>query len=140
MLMIAGGMASRTAAKSASFDALQGMGRSVPGAGALFLLGGLALAGLPPLNGFVGKWMLFRSGADDARVVAVALLAASSLLSLIYIARSYQMIWWTPREDGGVANTSGDSFLAPALLIARVLRCASSPNLCCAWLRRRSQA
>src|ERR1019366_2450529 len=29
--------------------------------GAVFLVGGLAIAALPPLNGFVGEWLLFQS-------------------------------------------------------------------------------
>lgn len=118
LLMIAGAMAGRAPGHSAAFDALRGLGAALPAAGALFLLGGLALAGVPPMNGFIGKWLLFRSGAGEERFLVLALLAAAGGLSLVYTVRAYQLVWWTPR--GGVAgpNPAGDSFAAPALLVA----------------------
>ena len=118
LLMIAGAMAGRAPGHVAAFDALRGLGVGMPAAGALFLLGGLALAGVPPMNGFIGKWMLFRSGAGEERFLVLALLAAAGGLSLIYTVRAYQLVWWTPRKDGIAATTGGDSFAAPALLIA----------------------
>ncbi|MBU4460280.1 MAG: hypothetical protein KJ579_06915 [Verrucomicrobia bacterium] len=119
LLMIAGAMASRAPGHSAAFDALRGLGAALPAAGALFLLGGLALAGVPPMNGFIGKWMLFRSGAGEERFLVLALLAAAGGVSLIYTVRAYQLVWWTPRAAGPAAKPpAGDSLAAPALLIA----------------------
>lgn len=118
MLMIAGAMAGRAPGHSAAFDALRGVGSALPAAGALFLLGGLALAGVPPLNGFIGKWLLFRSGAGEERFLVLALLAAAGGLSLVYTVRAYQLVWWTPRAGGATAHPVGDSLSAPALLIA----------------------
>ncbi len=42
-------------------DRLGGLMRSMPVTGAVFVVGGLAIAALPPLNGFVGEWLLFQS-------------------------------------------------------------------------------
>ncbi|MBM4155909.1 MAG: hypothetical protein FJ221_12905 [Lentisphaerae bacterium] len=118
LLMIAGAMAGRAPGHSAAFDALRGLGAALPAAGALFLLGGLALAGVPPMNGFIGKWLLFRSGAGEERFLVLALLAAAGGLSLVYTVRAYQLVWWTPRGGGSGASPAGDSFAAPALLVA----------------------
>lgn len=41
-------------------DRLGGLLKSMPRAGLAVLCGGLAVAALPPLNGFVGEWMLYR--------------------------------------------------------------------------------
>jgi hydrogenase-4 component B len=40
---------------------LGGLIRGMPWTAACFLLGALAIAGLPPLNGFVSEWLLFQS-------------------------------------------------------------------------------
>ena len=66
MLMLAGYVASRASVKSASFDVVTGVGRSIPAAGVLFFIGSLGLAGIPPTNGFISKMFLFRSGIDGA--------------------------------------------------------------------------
>jgi formate hydrogenlyase subunit 3/multisubunit Na+/H+ antiporter MnhD subunit len=42
-------------------DQMGGLMRTMPVTGAVFLVGGLAIAALPPLNGFVGEWLLFQS-------------------------------------------------------------------------------
>ncbi len=67
MLMLAGAMASRAAVKSASFEVVTGVGKYHPFAGALFLLGGMALAGIPPTNGFPSKLGIFWSGIQAAQ-------------------------------------------------------------------------
>jgi len=40
-------------------DELGGLGRRMPFTFAVFLLSGLSLAGVPPLNGFSSKWLIF---------------------------------------------------------------------------------
>lgn len=47
-------------------ERLGGLLRRMPVSGALFALGAVAVAGLPPLNGFVGEWLLYRSLIDGA--------------------------------------------------------------------------
>jgi len=42
-------------------DRLGGLMRRMPVTGTVFLVGALAIAALPPLNGFVGEWLLFQS-------------------------------------------------------------------------------
>ncbi len=117
LLMLAGSVASRAPAKSASFDALRGLGRAMPFAGALFLAGGIALAGIPPTNGFISKLLVFRSALDGPHVVSLGILAAASLLTFLYTLRAFQAIWWETRQAEGSAKPSGDSPVAPALLI-----------------------
>lgn len=135
MLMLAGAVASRAPVKSAAFAVVRGSGRSAPAAGALFFLGGLALAGVPPTNGFVSKLLLFRGGIEAAAVaplayLPLALIAAGGVLTLIYTMRAFQLIWWQPAGDGAPVapekaadgpEKSPDQLHAPALLIAAAL-------------------
>ncbi len=117
LLMLAGAVASRAPAKSASFDALSGIGRAIPFAGTLFLVGGIALAGIPPTNGFVSKLLVFRSGLDGPYVTSLVILATASLLTFLYTLRAFQVIWWETSQAEAAVKPSGDCLVAPALLI-----------------------
>lgn len=120
MLMLAGYVASRAPVKSAGFEVIGGVGKYLPAAGILFFLGSLALAGIPPTNGFISKLMVFRSGIGAADYVTLAIIGLASILTLIYTMRALMLVWWQPKE-GAKAKPSGDSLLAPAALIALVL-------------------
>jgi multicomponent Na+:H+ antiporter subunit D len=116
MLMLAGAMASRAAVKSASFEVVVGVGKYHPFAGLLFLLGGLALAGIPPLNGFTSKLMIFWSGVESAKTLPLAIIGVASIVTVTYVIRSFMKIWFEPNPE--VKPKQGDQLLAPALLIA----------------------
>jgi multicomponent Na+:H+ antiporter subunit D len=94
----------------------------------LFFIGGLALAGIPPTNGFISKMMLFRSGIEGGQFASLAAIGFASVLTLVYTTRAFQRIWWQPPEGsqppvslGKEVRPAGDRLLAPALLIAAVL-------------------
>jgi multicomponent Na+:H+ antiporter subunit D len=121
MLMLAGYVASRAPVKSAAFDVVTGVGKSIPAAGVLFLIGSLGLAGIPPTNGFISKMMLFHSGIDAADFGALLLMAIGSLLTLVYTNRAFIRIWWQKPPKSTGAKPKGDHLLAPAILIVLVL-------------------
>jgi multicomponent Na+:H+ antiporter subunit D len=121
MLMLAGAVASRAPIKTASFEVVQGLGKYMPAAGALFLVGGLALAGIPPTNGFISKMTLFQSGIEAEQWWSLLLLGLTSIFTLIYVVRAFMRIWWQPAAEGAKAKPSGDRLIAPALLIAAAL-------------------
>jgi multicomponent Na+:H+ antiporter subunit D len=121
MLMLAGTVASRAPVKTASFAVVQGLGKSMPATGALFFVGGLALAGIPPTNGFISKMTLFQSGIQAEQWVALALIGVASIFTLIYVTRAFMRIWWQPAAEGAKAKPGGDRLIAPAILIAGVL-------------------
>ncbi len=116
MLMLAGAMASRAPVKSAAFEIVVGVGKYHPFAGALFLLGGMALAGIPPMNGFVSKLMVFWSGVDAAQYLPLTVIGVASIVTLTYVIRSFVKIWFESKPE--VKPKDGDRLLAPALLIA----------------------
>ncbi|MBW2579777.1 MAG: hypothetical protein JRD00_02285 [Deltaproteobacteria bacterium] len=121
MLMLAGYVASRAPVKSAGFDVVTGVGRSIPVAGVLFFIGSLGLAGIPPTNGFISKMFLFSSGIDAAELGSLAFIGMGSILTLVYTMRAFQRIWWQEASGGAKAKPGGDHLLAPAILIVLVL-------------------
>ena len=121
LLMLAGAVASRAPVKTAAFDVVTGLGKYMPLAGLLFFVGGLALVGIPPTNGFISKMMLFGSGIEAEQFATLAAVGLVSLLTLVYVVRAFQRIWWQPPAEGIKAKPGGDRLLAPALLIAAVL-------------------
>jgi multicomponent Na+:H+ antiporter subunit D len=116
MLMLAGNVASRAPIKSASFSVVTGVGRAVPLGGWLFVIGAMALVGMPPTNGFVSKLLLLVSAGQHPWLVAGLVLL--SVLTMIYLFRAYARVWWEPLPDDAKTKPSGDSLLAPTGLIA----------------------
>lgn len=116
LLMLAGAVASRAPVKGAEFEKLAGVGRAAPGTGPLFLLAGAALAGLPPLNGFWGKFAVFNGGTRAGDGVVLAVLALAALITLVYTARAYLRVWGPPAPAN--IKPQGDKIWAPAVLTA----------------------
>ncbi|MBK9969956.1 MAG: hydrogenase 4 subunit B [Acidimicrobiaceae bacterium] len=67
-------------------DRLGGLARRMPVTAATFAIGSLAIAALPPLNGFVSEWLLLQSLVhslpSNAAVVAVAMPVAVAVVAL----------------------------------------------------------
>jgi multicomponent K+:H+ antiporter subunit D len=63
-----------------------------------FLAAAVALVGLPPLSGFVGKLLILQAAIPSAYMVAIwAMVLGTSLLGLIGLARAGSMLFW--KED-----------------------------------------
>jgi multicomponent Na+:H+ antiporter subunit D len=118
MLMLAGSVASRAPVKTAAFEAITGLGKVVPFAGVLFILGAMGLAGIPPLNGFISKFILFQSGIAAQEYLPLSLLALASIVTVVYTVRAFQKIWWQPLPENVMPKPYGDRLIAPAILIS----------------------
>jgi len=79
-------------------DQLGGLLRRMPQTGGLFLVAAAASCALPPLNGFIGEWLLFQSllhgaglkstAADVALPLAVAALALTAGLTVVALVKA----------------------------------------------------
>lgn len=119
MLMLTGAIASHNAKHSADLNDLNGAGKGLWLQSGLYLCGGLALAGVPPFNGFISKVALLRSGASVESWLPLGLIVAGGLLTIIYVIRTWQHIFQQPEpETVRVSSEHHDSSLAPALLIS----------------------
>lgn len=121
MLMLAGYVASRASIKSAAFDVVTGVGKKLPLAGALFFIGSLGLAGIPPTNGFISKMLIFKSGLAAEQLWTLLLMGLASTLTLIYTIRALMRIWWQSPAEGIASKPTGDRLYAPLLLVAMIL-------------------
>jgi multicomponent Na+:H+ antiporter subunit D len=81
----------------------------------------LALAGIPPTNGFINKYLIFESGIQSDAILVVILLALGGILTLIYTMRAFQRIWWHPLPDADQLKAYGDRLVAPSILILLVV-------------------
>ncbi|MBS3739890.1 hypothetical protein KGY47_00765 [Candidatus Bipolaricaulota bacterium] len=71
-------------------DQMGGLSRKTPIVFGSVLIGALSLAGVPPLNGFYSKWVLYQAVLDFNRGFASFILVAAlfgSTLSVIYISK-----------------------------------------------------
>lgn len=85
LLFYAAGSVYRSAA-TVDIERLGGLARLLPRACVLFLIGALAIAGLPPLNGFVSEFLIYRglflSGGPTSQDRTV-LIAVAALLAFV---------------------------------------------------------
>ncbi|MYE77576.1 MAG: hypothetical protein F4243_01040 [Chloroflexi bacterium] len=119
LLMLMGVVASYTKIKTADFAYVHGLGKRLPPLlGWLVLLGGLSLAGVPPLNGFISKLALIRGGVDNGDWVNLIIVVAAGILTLMYMIRAWQQIFQqAPLPSTAETKPTGDSMIAPFLLI-----------------------
>ncbi|MGH8264012.1 MAG: proton-conducting transporter membrane subunit, partial [Steroidobacteraceae bacterium] len=118
---------------------LGGLIHRMPWVAWLTLVGALAMAGLPPLNGFVSEWLLLqaflfahevpRAFVDMLLPMGAALVALAAALSGYVMVKFYGVVFLgQPREaslarahDGGVLERMGLAWLALACLALGLL-------------------
>jgi len=81
LLFLGAGSVSR-AAGTRDIDRLGGLATALPRTAAAFMIGSAAIVGLPPLNGFVSEWLVFRALLETGTArtnLHFAILAAAAL-------------------------------------------------------------
>jgi hydrogenase-4 component B len=130
-LLFLGAGAVQHATRSLDMDRLGGLLPAMPLTGIAMLVGAVGLASVPPLNGFVGEWMLARSlislaggGSEVAtRLVAggaLAMLALTAGLALACFVRLFGMVFLGMALGDTVPRTD-----APALMTVPLLGLAA---------------
>ncbi len=116
-----------------SIDALGGLMKKMRITGVSFLIGSLAISGLPPLNGFVSEFFVYLSGFQGVAlgqgalvwcVLAIISLAVIGGLALACFTKVVGVVFLgEPRtEAAGDVEESGSSMLSPMVILA--LACA----------------
>jgi multicomponent Na+:H+ antiporter subunit D len=93
LLFLAAGHAVH-AAGTRDMRAMGGLRAVLPGTSAAFLVGVLAIAGVPPLPGFFAKLTILQALLAAGHPVLAALAAAMALATLLYLFRAWQWIFW----------------------------------------------
>ncbi len=79
---------------------LGGLGRRMPVTGACFFVGALAIAGFPPLNGFMSKLTVYLALAKAGLWWACGIAVAASVLTMVVLVRAAVAVFWgTPQPD-----------------------------------------
>ena len=108
---------------------LGGLWRTMPWTTGLFALGCLAVAGLPPLNGFVSEWLIYLGLFDAvtgkgpsawAAMPAILMLALAGALALASFAKAGALIFLgAPRTQSAAhAHEGGCLMRGPMLVLA----------------------
>ncbi len=85
---------------------------------ALFFTSAIAMAGLPPLSGFLGKLLVLdASFATDAMVWVFAVVLISSLVNVVGFSRAGSVLFWKAKA---VARPEGESTPAPPAILSCV--------------------
>lgn len=70
------------ASHARTLDELGGLGRRMPVTFGIFLFAGLSLAGIPPLNGFASKWLIYVAAFESGHYVLGIFALVASLFTL----------------------------------------------------------
>ncbi len=85
--------------------------------GSLFFVVAIALVGLPPLAGFLAKFMLLQAATEHSQVVWIwSIVLLSGVIALIALARSGNLLFY--RAEGSVRGehtTASSSHLTPII-------------------------
>jgi len=103
LFLAAGVVATATGARTV--DEYDGLGKRLPvGAGALAVLA-LAMVGVPPTLGFVGKWYIALGAVETGSWALLAVIVSSTLLTLAYFSRLVERMFF--REYAAPAGETG---------------------------------
>ncbi len=117
-------------AHTREIDHLGGLLKRMPWTAATFLIGAVAIAGLPPLNGFVSEFLIyigsFKGASSAGPGSAVALFAVIAGLALIgglataCFTKAFGMVFLgeARSEEPRHAHESGGSMLVPMVVLA----------------------
>ncbi|MGI2296052.1 Na+/H+ antiporter subunit D [Paenibacillus sp. GXUN7292] len=98
---------------------ISGLIRYRPWLGWLFLLAALALAGVPPLSGFIGKITVLKSGISEQQYVMTAIGIITSLFVLYSVIKIFiNSFWGETLLSEGEEKSTGKGALLPAALLA----------------------
>ena len=148
-LLFMGAGAILHSAHERDLDQMGGLLRRMPWTGSFFLIGSLAIAGLPPLNGFVSEWLTFQAALQTWQLengllrtlipVAAAVLALSAALAAATFVKAYGVAFLGQARSRHVRRARqvplsmrvGQGLLAALCLTAGVL-----PTFVLAWIAR----
>jgi multicomponent Na+:H+ antiporter subunit D len=128
-MLFLGGGALVYAARSRNLNDLGGLARNLPVTAALFAFAAAAIAGLPPTNGFVSKWLLYESSfALSPLLPAIAM--TTSILTLASFLKVFQTAFLGPPRSAlaGVREVPRSMIVGTALLGATVLLLSLFPS------------
>ncbi len=116
-----------------SIDQLGGLLPRLPWTGLLFLVGAVAICGLPPLNGFVSEWLIYIAGfkaaipgiagGGSAAILAVPALALIGGLAIACFVKAFSVVFLGSARSGRAKHTHGESVSMRIAMAALAVIC-----------------
>jgi hydrogenase-4 component B len=146
-LLFLGAGSALHAARTRDMNLMGGLIKRMPWTSACFLIGSIAISGLPPLNGFVSEWMLFQSLLPGVTLpqpvvaalvtIAVGLLALTGGLAVAGFVKAFGVTFLAiPRSEAaehaheaGMSMRVGMGLLAVACVVLGLAPFAVAPRL-----------
>jgi formate hydrogenlyase subunit 3/multisubunit Na+/H+ antiporter MnhD subunit len=106
------------ASHAKTLDELGGLGRKMPITFAIFLFAGLSLAGIPPLNGFSSKWLIYQASFQSGHYVLGIFALIGSLFTLAAILKfAHAAFMGAPGHAAEHAEEAPAIMLVPMMLL-----------------------
>jgi proton-translocating NADH-quinone oxidoreductase chain N len=104
-----------------SLRKLEGIRRTMPVTSILLAIGAIAIAAIPPLNGFWSEWMIVLAGVEADMLPFSALMIINILISVAYYLRLiYVIVLKEPTPVAEKATKAPFSILIPVLVLAAI--------------------
>ena len=117
MFMALGGFAISIGARRV--EDFAGVAREAPWTAVAFGIGAASLVGMPLTMGFLAKWQVMEAALASGRIWIVAVMATGSLLTLVYVGRMIEVMFFREPAPGAPrATESPVGVLAPLLILA----------------------
>jgi proton-translocating NADH-quinone oxidoreductase chain N len=104
--------------KTRNLRDLGGIGRRMPLTSAVFVVGAVALAGIPPLNVFWSEWAILAASIKANLTVFTGLMLANLAITAAYSLRMVQAVLLKAETIGSDASEAPSSMLLPMVLLA----------------------
>lgn len=135
LLFLSAGAAIHSA-HTREIDRMGGLARKMPWTAAAFLIGAVAITGLPPLNGFVSEWLLYvagftsitgspRGGPSLILILVVPALALTGALALACFVKAFGTVFLGAPRSTAAADASEVPVTMRAAMVPLVLGCAA---------------
>jgi multicomponent Na+:H+ antiporter subunit D len=95
---------------------LGGLGRQLPLTMLCFGIGALSITGIPPLNGFASKWMIYMATWEVSPLLTAIAITVSAI-TLVYYLKAFSSIFLGPAKRG-IGKTTPRLMLAPVVILA----------------------
>ncbi|MBI5429492.1 MAG: oxidoreductase [Nitrosomonadales bacterium] len=101
-----------------TLDELGGLGRRMPITFGIFLFAGLSLAGIPPLNGFASKWLIYVAAFQSGHYVLGIFALIASLFTLAAILKfAHAAFMGSPGQAAEHAQEAPAIMLVPMIVL-----------------------
>lgn len=106
----------------------RGLASRYPWSAAGFLVGSLAMIGVPPLGGFAARWQLYAT-AYTMGPAFLGVFVVATILSILAYVRSVALCWWGPAASGPHESESALTAVVVAVMCAALLLIGLWPRI-----------